>query len=202
MWTICDSNDWESNERRPGQYGPIAEILEKPFCIVYGTQGSASETRLLLASATRLANQWFLYGNGNVSILADTEVISFVGTHLIVLGGPNSNSFTKKISPQLSVHFSGDGKSWKIGPKTFSGTNLGTLFLSPLNKGDLVVVVAGTNDSGFLYALDRFPIFTGMLVPDFLVIRAENDWKGDGAAIAAGFWGNYWEFEPLSSYLQ
>jgi len=41
-----------------------------------------------------------------------------------------------------------------------------------------------------------------MTVPDFMVTDAKLDWKGEGAVIAAGFWGNHWEILPETSYFQ
>jgi len=39
-----------------------------------------------------------------------------------------------------------------------------------------------------------------MLVPDFIVTQANDDFMGNGAAVSAGYWGNYWEYDPRSSY--
>jgi len=171
--------------------------LESPFSIVYGTLGSVLEQRALLNDAISLANQWFLYGNGNVSVISDQEANIYTDRNLILLGGPASNFFTAKISNQLPVRFSGN--YWTIDKKEFKEPDLGIQFLAPLGNR-LVVVIAGNTPTGYKHAFERFPIFTAMLVPDFIVTQANDDFMGNGAAVSAGYWGNYWEYDPRSSY--
>jgi len=73
----------------------------------------------------------------------------------------------------------------------------------------LLLVVAGVDERGLLLAaklarptippMTRAP-FTNLL-PDWIVLGSEAETKGYGGVRAAGFWGNNWEFDPASSYL-
>ena len=40
-----------------------------------------------------------------------------------------------------------------------------------------------------------------MTVPDFYVMNEEVMYKGDGGALAAGYWNHHWELSPEMSYL-
>ena len=38
--------------------------------------------------------------------------------------------------------------------------------------------------------------------PDFVVTGPDFAWKGVGGILAAGYWGNLWQFDPSTAYTQ
>jgi hypothetical protein len=104
MWYLCDDTTYESDERMPGQYGTVSQIFEKSFTIVYGTQGpaelchfylflagSSQETATLFHEAVQIANQWYYFAMGNVTILSDVEAVASPPETSILLLGGNAN---------------------------------------------------------------------------------------------------------------
>ena len=74
----------------------------------------------------------------------------------------------------------------------------------------LVLIVAGTDAEGLMLAarlaqptippMTRAP-FTNQ-VPDFVVVGRDAWAQGPGGVLAAGFWGNQWEYMEESAYSQ
>jgi hypothetical protein len=93
------------------------------------------------------------------------------------------------------------------------------LFLAPSpTRTYLNLFVAGIDELGFMRAVWTVPFRTGLLVPDYMVIGDEygdpsTGWtagdghpyggagtKGMGGVLAAGYWGNDWNFDPRCGY--
>jgi len=203
VWKICQEEDWDSNERRPTQYGPAAQVFEHPVMIIYGTSGTANETAAYLANSVRLANQWYLYSNGNITIQADVnvDVSELSSMSLILFGGPTTNSVTQQVQGSLPVTFAKNGQ-FRIGKKLFKSPKTGIQFLAPWNTDQLLLVLAGTDAEGDVLAFKLMPLFSGMTLPDYYVCGVDTLWQGDGGAIAAGYWGNHWEFLPETGYMR
>ncbi|KAJ1494144.1 hypothetical protein T484DRAFT_1878323 [Baffinella frigidus] len=118
---------------------------------------------------------------------------------------------------RFPVKFEKDG-SFSIGRCSFGGPGVGLTFTFPLNDapanatgnvgGAIGMVVMGTDAAGLRDALSlgqptippmvRAP-YTNMQ-PDFVVTGPDFAWKGVGGILAAGFWGNEWEFAREASY--
>jgi len=64
-----------------------------------------------------------------------------------------------------------------------------------------VLVITGTDYTGFSKALLSFPMSSGITIPDWIITGPTYGWKGAGGLKGAGFWGNKWEFLPEMSYL-
>jgi len=164
--------------------------------IVYGTQLAPD---LNFQQALLIANDWFLYSNGNVSIKEDTEITQEIAQefNLILIGGPAKNSWTAKVQSTLPVSFS--GTSFTIGPRKFDESETAVIFLGPSSNGNLLLVIAGIDEG---LALNYVPNQSGITVPDYLVIGPEAKWQADGGILAAGYWGNNWEYLPEMAYIK
>ena len=110
---------------------------------------------------------------------------------------------------------------FSIGRCVFAGAGIGLVTTFPMRSGldfsrssprggSLGLLVAGTDASGLRDALTqgqptippmvRAP-YTNMQ-PDFVVTGPDFAWKGVGGILAAGYWGNLWQFDPSTAYTQ
>jgi hypothetical protein len=156
----------------------------------------------------------FTQGHASVPIVKDIEFSkSWYGTNnynAILLGGPYSNTITNSITNYSPIQFA-NPSTFMIGGSVYNatmiGTPLGIIYLTPFppsNATDqlsrLAVVVAGTTIDGFNLAASLFPSYSGITLPDYVVLSNEYKWKGSGGFISAGYWNNFWEYDASISY--
>ncbi|KAH3732219.1 transmembrane protein [Pelomyxa schiedti] len=213
MWTVCDSDDWEWNERSTLLTGPLARILEGPVMLVAGTTGSEEMSRTIYESAVGFANDLFFLGF-SIPVTLDTtmskDLDKLGSNNILILGGPDCNSIAKLANSSMPVLFTtpGGALTFTIGPQSFSGTGVGVAFVFPNPFSDptkhttprIAVVVAGYDAQGFIRALKQVPRRSGSSAPDYVAIGGDTwGWGGAGGWQASGYWTNTWEFSPETS---
>ena len=141
--------------------------------------------------------------------------------NLIILGGPKSNSIVEKFDQPF--HFlsnNSDSSSpfemgFRVGNCEYVGKGFGLVSLGPISREPkkntgLLVTVAGSSIEG---ALNAFEIFKSNLfatnswqhrIPEFIVsgpsyVRGRNSHMSLEGVVAAGWWGNNWEYLNKSS---
>ncbi|KAJ3326374.1 hypothetical protein HDU76_012977 [Blyttiomyces sp. JEL0837] len=183
-WKMESDLLWISEERYSSTYGPASQILNHPFLIVIPSNPARIDIKVYRAAARHLATSWYIYGRGSTQIVQDVDVRDGIAAkyHLIILGGPLDNIFTKRREGEggaTMVTFNKSG-GFQVGGKTYDSDGNGILFLAPSPTRTLLgLVVAGTDEAGFLRALWSVPFRTGLTVPDFMVVGDE---FGDPAA--------------------
>lgn len=189
-------------------------------------QGSQNQTSLYMRNSLLLANQWYLYGNGNVTIKADNEInLQNESANLVLFGSPGSlhfwkdllqvtNSVVELLQSNLPVSFSENPNSFSIGPRVITDYDAGIQFYAPISASSNALILAGNSIIGDELAFRCLPVFSGfvsfvwssnfsrMTLPDYYAMRSDTLWQGDGGVIAAGYWGNHWEYLPSSSYIR
>jgi len=104
--------------------------------------------------------------------------------------------------------------TFQVGPCTFSDSEIGLLSTYPIsNKNNgtppkLALIISGTDAIGTRNILElAFPTIPPMtrspfsnMIPDFIVTNKYFKWKGTGGFLAAGFWGNNWEYRTDIAY--
>jgi len=94
------------------------------------------------------------------------------------------------------------GANWRLGNTYFSEGCLGTIFLSPSHSlPSFVAVVAGTDACGLGVAWRGIPQRSGVVAPDYMVLDRSFIGKAAGGVLAAGFWGNDWQFSNANGYV-
>ncbi|MEO0085411.1 MAG: hypothetical protein ABIK37_02135, partial [candidate division WOR-3 bacterium] len=188
--------------KTPALYGPAKQTLMSPFCLVYGTQDSALVSTLRHA-ATQEAMRWFLIGNGHCPVLADTEVTDavFRKRNLVLYGGPNENSISRRINSALPVRAS-SGRML-LGRRVL-GTNLAAIvaYPNPLNPQRLVLARTGTDPEAVKLSLFFGLIGSSTGIPDFLVFDRRVRRYGWHGIRAAGFFGPDWKLDPNSTFIE
>ncbi|EFA81351.1 hypothetical protein PPL_05334 [Heterostelium album PN500] len=195
-WVATGDNGWTTKERSAATYGPMRQIFEKQFTIIYGTMDE-SLTSQMQWSAIWISNYFNTYGRGSPSIYSDQEFQpttttgdcsqSTAAANYILIGNSNQNLFVEKYQEYMPLKF-GDNNSFSIGEYQFEGNlGIGITFLSPNQCGDgLFLVVAGTDSQGLSNALHTVPQRSGVTAPDFLIVS--DDWRSSGlsSTIATG----------------
>lgn len=176
------------------------------FVIVYGEK--------LLDSALFIANLIHDTGDGFAKVLSDQsswDHILATGHNIVFVGGPLWNRWAKALLPQNGA-VQATHRGVKLGPCWFSGSRLGVAALQPLVRGNgdqLGLLLDGSDLDGIkdmvwlgtptIPPMVRQP-FTNTL-PDFVVSSRELRARGSGALLAAGFWGNEWEYRADVSFI-
>ncbi|KAG0197352.1 hypothetical protein BGX28_009156 [Mortierella sp. GBA30] len=217
-WQFTSSNEWINRERHRETYGPAIQILEKRVIVVLGThfedpsamgsEGRFAQTAKRIAQS--IAHDIYLYGRGDVEIITDKQYGSKIQTlgegekeraNLILVGDVHQNSVTKLILAQMeqeAVIIDSQEGVVSIQPRSdnaeevdFRLPGTGLLMIRPWGPSHLAMLIAGIDDRGMETAARLFPKRTGLMVPDW---GPEMAWKGAGGILAAGYWGNHWEY--------
>ncbi|KAG0022996.1 hypothetical protein BGZ81_008289 [Podila clonocystis] len=219
-WTLSTSNQWQETERHRETYGPAIQVLEKKLVIVVGKgfmNYSPEFQRTAQRVARLIAHDVYQYGRSDVEIVTDSEY--FTGPYgetdaekvnLVLVGDEQQNKLTSAVLSQtrsevtmnrrqsmVSVHPA--TSAFEIESKDFKEPGTGLLMIRPWGSRNLAMIIAGVDEQGLETAARLFPKRTGLLVPDWVVTGPEMPWKGAGGILAAGFWGNHWEYQPLMS---
>jgi len=65
----------------------------------------------------------------------------------------------------------------------------------------VLVVIGGTDITGFLNAATLFPLHTGDEIPDYIITSPEFGVAGASNYLAAGFWNNQWAYDSQIGYI-
>jgi hypothetical protein len=188
--------------KTPAQYGPTKQVMMKPFIIIYGTQDSGL-VDFLRHSATQEAMRWWLIGNGSAEVLPDTAVTDKLARqyNLVLLGGPNENSVTRRAQAGLPVQVR-QGRMYLGGDELGDSLAALSVFPSPFNPERLVLVRMGTDADN-----TRLSLFWGIAssstgIPDFVIFDQAVRRYGWAGVRAAGFFDSNWSLSPSSAYLR
>ena len=184
-----------SLRKTPSLYGPVKAAFFRPFLIVYGTQGTARETALLLNNARRLATRFWRRANGLARVVADTALseTALRQFNLILIGGPTRNLVTKRLNAKLPVKFVEGGVA--VGEHVLRGRDLSLVevYPNPLAPRHLIAVFGGLSAGAEANTLLFQPIYSASGVPDFVVFGPEVKREGWGGVQAVGYFSTAWD---------
>ncbi|KAF9576165.1 hypothetical protein EC968_010288 [Mortierella alpina] len=228
-WQFTSSREWIKTERHRETYGPAIQILEKKIVIVVGThfdspqigrsdQGKYAMTRAVDRIAKLISHDIYLYGRGDVEIVTDKDyrariddILAGNGAerpNLVLIGDHHQNFITKLVLAQTEQQVTIDCREGLVSilpgfdhvvETEYRQAGTGLLMIRPWGTHNLAMVIAGLDVQGLETAARLFPKRTGLLVPDWVVTGPEMAWKGAGGILAAGYWGNRWEYLPSMS---
>ena len=214
----CSDAEGGGTERRlrgPSTLGPLRRLWEGPVVVVVGTGGgSKADLTRRLDAALRLANEWHLTSGGVVQILRDDELLpaQAMKHNLLLLGGPTNNSWAKRLLEGMRGGMRMSGTHIELGSacRLERRAAVGIVTLMPGHgRGRLAALVDG-DATGFENALDAFVggLFTPnswtSFAPEYIVTAPAFGWRGwgTGGVLAAGHWGNRWEYVSEASWLE
>ncbi len=189
-------------KKTPMLSGPLRNAFYRPFLLVYGTQGTARETEILLNNARYFAKRFWNWVNGFTRIVSDREITDEMirEYNLILFGSPARNSVSARISPSLPIKIS-------EGRVVFDGRilenrdlALGFVYPNPLNQGRLMAMFAGTTPEMEEICPKIQPIDRRISMPDFVIAGREFDRDGWGGAHILGFFSPVWDLKNRDFY--
>ncbi len=208
-WSLLDKVDvgtWSSGP------GPFKRAFDHQFVLVYGTQGTAAETRELLDRARYDAAHWWYRANGRALLVSDSEWLAehrfreLLGNDLdlshldpdmnvLLYGNRDSNAAWAELVPTDAPFDAAHGKL-RLGDQLFEGDALGACVVLPRRYAGLVGLFADTGARGARlgYALAHF--ISGVGYPDYALFDATILTAGDGGVLAAGFFDVQWRLQP------
>jgi hypothetical protein len=179
---------FEFNEKNPDSYGPSRQILSKPFAIVIDSSNS-NMTKSFLNAALYLANEfWMTSYHGSIALIYDYELDNIIQSNYNLI--KISDSIPSSLSQIPGINMSAKG----VG---YINYHHGTLYLgarSVIGLQNLLDCAATPT----IPPMTRSP-FT-YLIPDVFIVGEYSKSKGYGGVIAAGFWGNQWNYLPHRMY--
>jgi hypothetical protein len=177
-----------AGKKRHGVAGPMDDAGFHPLVFVYGTQRAAHR------EANQVVAEYFARRDAysaRYPVIADRDVKpeDLRGRSIVLIGGPESNSLTAKLAPQLPVSFAGGGIV--VRGERFAGPMTGVSFVapSPLDPAEYVIVHAGQSPRATLLAR-----YLPKLAPDFVVWDERSIGErgelllGKREVAKAGFW--------------
>lgn len=201
---------WEARERHGRQLGPLAAIMDSPgrFTIVIGTldKNSCSEFDRV---ASRIAQNLFTYFGAEVDIRYDYETEdALLDGNVISLGTSDQNSYLQQISrpPHVMHPFPIHTRKGRMEVKDsrgfhyYEGAGIGAIYLHPLAKSRLALIICGTDEEGLDKAARLFPYRTGVGQPDWVIVGPKMGVHGMQGVEAIGYFSNLWDIEETVSY--
>ena len=192
-WRLADFPDAPPGHKRAGVEGPIRDIWYDPQVIVYGTEDPLqTEANRITAADMARYSPWI---GAEAPVLRDVDATAedLRGRHVVLVGNPASNRWTRKIADKLPVRF--EDHALVFAGKRYEGDEVGisTAWPSPFDPDRTLVLHAGVGRAGTLSAR-----YLPELAPDYLIYdsRLRTTWGdyllGDRAVLAGGFYDGEW----------
>ncbi len=185
------------------QYGPLKEIHQKPYRLVYGTQGSAEETALNRNLANIRSQRLVDRARAPATVIPDTAVTrdTMDQYNLALFGRPSSNAVYGKMSGAFPIRVT-EG-AVQIGDRNYSGDlAISFLYPNPRNSDKLVQVDTGTSLTGLQLTRVRDWTPTQVASADYMVFDESVRYQKWNACLAAGFFDKRWQVDERLGYLR
>jgi len=168
--------------------GPISDVFSDRFLVVFGSRGSLRERQEIAALVGRFQATWTELFHCDMTVKPDSEVTEtdILRSHLILLGGAETNSVTARIFPRIPVRV--DVKSLVIGERVYRGEiGFQLVYPNPLNPAKYVAVLAGTGIANYRLQNERM-VLNGWY--DFVVWRCLAGEKAE--IVDIGYFDSEW----------
>jgi poly(3-hydroxybutyrate) depolymerase len=182
-------------------YGPLKEVHQEPYRLVYGTQGDAATTALTRNLANIRSGRLVDRARAPAAVLPDTAVDAETveNYNLVLFGRPSDNAAYAAVADDLPLDV-GDGRV-RVGDETYRG-DLAASFLypNPRNPDRLVQVDTGTSLSGLALTRVRDWSPTQVGTADYMVYDETVRYRKWDACRAAGFFDKEWAFDDALGF--
>ncbi len=182
--------------------GPFKQAFDHRFALVYGTRGTAAETRALLERARYDASHWWVRGNGHALVISDARALE-LGVmpdeqgpfrNVVLYGNRDTNGAWAALVPEGAPFDAGRGRL-RLGERKFEGDALGACVVLPHPIHGLVGLFADSGPRGSRLGYTLAPFISGVGYPDYALFSPEIPTKGDGGVLAAGWFDHAWRLQ-------
>jgi hypothetical protein len=179
-----------------------------PLTIVIGTQASAKRDHFARI-ASNIAHNLYLYFGAEVGLLFDYEADDVVlDGNVISIGMEDENQYLQGVIEQSdlkhpfpiatyrgAIHISDTNKKY-----VYNGDGVGAIYLQPLPRSRLLMIICGSDQKGLETAGKLFPYRTGVGQPDWIVVGTKMGVNGMQGVEAMGYYSNLWDIEAEVSF--
>lgn len=179
-----------------------------PLAIVIGTQARAKSGQFERVASNIAQNLYVSFG-AEVDIYFDYEVedVNLDG-NVISIGMEDENSYLQSVIGRSHVkyHFPIEANTKAIyindtcKKHTYRGEGIGAIYLRPLPRSRVLMVICGVDQMGLERAARLFPYRTGVGQPDWIVVGQKMGAQGMQGVEAMGYYSNSWDIEATVSY--
>ena len=191
----------EGLAKTQGLCGPIREVYDAPFVIVFPHEENAL-TRPDRANAARLAREWMAYAQARPRLLSDDTVGEDVirKHNLILCGAPETNRVLADIADRLPIRIT--DKAYVVGEHSFPRANAGLRFVYPNPEAPqrLILVAHGVQWGPELQSNHKLDF-----LPDYVVYTDETvddgTWFPTNRPLCAGYFDARWQLSDATMWL-
>lgn len=190
---------WLLHERCGDQLGPLSGILRTKYC--FHIQCLTADVYDVALQVSRNLYQYF-GADTNIVTQASTTSPEFEMTANVITLVKGADQLPARF-PSHPVEFRpslGIVIHKRDGNKRIYvfGDGLGAIFLKPLPRQRLELVIWGLDDCGLRQAARLMPMLTGVGQPDFIVTQKSMAWEGAAGALAMGYFDSSWQISEAS----
>jgi dienelactone hydrolase len=203
IFLLKENNRWKIaaepslTEKGPHRYGTFKDAFNHRMIFIYGTKGTKEENEWSYNKARYDAETWYYRGNGAVDIIPDKEfsLSKYKDRGVILFGNKNTNAAWSSLLQDCPIQV--ERLKISVGNKVFTGDDLGTYFVWPLQNSSIasVAVVGGSGIKG-MKAVNANQYFAGASgFPDFMIFTLNMLQSGKNEVKIAGFFDNDWKLD-------
>ena len=142
-WRVCKAS---LLERSPLNYGPLRQVFERRFVILYGS-GNEEHRRM----AVFLSNLFHLTSDARAEVRADSDAdiwsSELEGYNIVLIGGTAANKWTYTVANTAASQVAIQDSHIRVGPCHFEGAGIGVAALLPLVHPDCTTHEASSPSS-------------------------------------------------------
>jgi|GEM_PF-1339717 len=199
-WSQADSASMGRLKKDATLAGPMVDVYNSGFMLVYGTIGSELESTVNQREAQAFVEQWRSCQHSSCRIKKDVEVTAedIANFNLLLLGNARSNAIVRKVNQSLLIRF--ERNSIIVGDKRFSGQDVGLamIYPNPLNQSKYVMVLGGIHHRGSQQIIKRIGTEFDYLIFDDRTMGInlrQGNLTIDGTPLLCGFFDQNWQLD-------
>lgn len=176
--------------------------------IVIGTQAEAQRD-LFERVASNIAQNLYVYFGAEVDVRFDYEVEDVtLNGNVISIGMEDESFYLQDVIRRYHLNhpfpIKASEKVISINDTstkhTYRSDGIGAIYLHPLDRSRLLMIICGTDQKGLERAAKLFPYRTGVGQPDWIVVGPKMGAQGMQGVEAMGYYSNLWDIETVVSY--
>lgn len=181
--------------KRPGQQGPIDDVLLEPFLVVKPTGESSPEIdRWVAYELDHFRRRWKNVYRGTLREVRDADLTpeEIERYHLICFGDPKSNGVLREVASKLPIPLQND--AWQLGDQAYDAALHVPLMIvpNPLNPAKYLAINSGCTHRE---AHDRTNSLQNPKLGDWAIVdvRTAPTAETPGKILAAGVFDEEWK---------